>query len=270
MKRRDALALGLTLLTAAPAFAADDDAAQAERWQDLSHALFGNRPVADGTGVIALDAPGRAMDAALVPVTITLAGQTAVGKITAVWLLVDGNPSPLAGTFRFGPASDVHMLKTRIRVDQYTLVHAVAEAEDGRLFAVARYVKAAGGCSAPSSKDAAVAMSRLGKMRLRLDDNHVPAAGETGVAQLLISHPNNNGMQMDQVTHNYIPARYIQDISIRYGDALVLQVDADISMSEDPVITFGFKADGAGPLRVTMQDSTRATWQQDFPLQRPA
>ena len=251
-----------------PAWAEEDEAARATRWQDLKHALFGERQVVEGSGVITLDAPVRAMDAATVPVSITLpsAAEQMSGKIAAVWLVVDGNPSPLAGTFHFGPAADPHSLRTRVRVDQYTLIHAIAETENGRLFATDRYVKAAGGCSAPSSKDPQVAMSRLGQMRVRLEGDAPVADGATVTANLLISHPNNNGMQMDQLTHNYIPPRYIQDIDVRYGNEKVFSVETDISLSEDPVITFGLHLNGDGPLHVDMQDSTRAAFHQDFAL----
>ena len=263
------LTVGLVAPGLTPARAEEDEAARAERWQDLKHALFGERKVVEGSGVISLDAPARAQDAATVPISVTLpaAGAQMSGKIAAVWLVVDGNPSPLAGAFHFGPAADPHSLKTRVRVDQYTLIHAIAETEDGRLFAAERYVKAAGGCSAPSTKDPQVAMSRLGQMRVRLEgETPATADGSTVTANLLISHPNNNGMQMDQLTHNYIPPRYIQDIKVRYGDTLVFSVDADISLSEDPVITFGLRLAGDGPLHVDMQDSSQAAFHQDFAL----
>ena len=261
-------AIGLVACLAAPAFAEEDPAAQAERWQDLKHAVFGDRPVAEGGGVIALEAPARALDASLVPVTVTLSagGGAGPGRVKAVWLMVDGNPSPLAGTFHFGPAADPRQIKTRVRVDQYTLMHAVAETEDGHLFAAERYVKAAGGCSAPSTKDPQVALARLGQMRLRVDGEGPLPEGEAATAQLLISHPNNNGMQVDQLSHNFIPPRYIQDIAVHFGDVLVLDVDADISLSEDPAITFGFVPQGPGPLRVDVLDSTRAKFHQEFPL----
>ena len=185
----------LALLAVAPAHAEEDDATREARWQDLRHAIFGDRTVEAGIGVITLDAPPRALDAATVPVTIGLPG---TDKIKAVYITIDANPSPLAATFHFGPAVDTHELRTRVRVDAYTLMHAVAETEDGRLFATERFIKASGGCSAPGSKDPALALERLGEMKLkRVGD----ASAET--MQLLISHPNYNGMQMDQLTRNY-------------------------------------------------------------------
>ncbi len=266
--RSAALAVVLAIGLAAPALAEEDEAARAERWQELKHALFGDRPVVEGTAVIALEAPARALDAAIVPVSVSLPGGGGAisGRVAAIWLVVDGNPSPLAGTFHFGPAADPRSLKTRVRVDQYTLVHAIAETEDGRLFSAERYVKAAGGCSAPSSKDPQLAMSRLGQMRVRLEGEGVPVDGSTVTANLLISHPNNNGMQVDQLTHNFIPPRFIQEIKVSYGVELVLSIDSDISLSEDPVITFSLRLHGDGPLRVDVQDSTRADFHKEFPL----
>jgi len=267
METMKAVSLALAFaFVALPACAEEDSATRAERWQDLRHAVFGDRVVADGAGIITLDAPVRANDAALVPVTVGLAPGTGGGKVRAVWLLVDGNPSPLAGTFKFGPAADARSLKTRVRVDQYSLIHAIAETEDGRLFSAERFVKAAGGCSAPSTKDAKLAMSRMGQIRMRLEGEGPLQDGEPATAHMLISHPNNNGMQVDQVTHLFVPPRYIQDIKVTYGDALVLSVDADISLSEDPAISFGFVPHGAGPMRVNVLDSAQTTFKQEFAL----
>ena len=262
------LACGLGLLACLPARATEDEATRAARWQDLRHAMFGEKALADGAGVISLEAPYRAQDAALVPITVTTdpAGGGAGGKIKAVYILVDGNPSPLAGIFRFGPLADPHELKTRVRVDRYTLMHAVAETEDGRLFVAERFVKAAGGCSAPSLKDPKLAMSRMGKMRLRTEGEAAFGEGQTIMAQLLISHPNNNGMQVDQLTHNYIPARFIQDVEVSFQGEQVFTLEADISLSEDPAITFGFSPSGPGTLTVKVDDSTKATFEHAFRL----
>lgn len=252
----------------APALGAEDAAEQAARWQGLKHDLFGDRPVIENSPVIALDAPVRALDAATVPIGVSLPADSGSmsGRVKALWIVVDGNPSPLVGAFQFGPGADPHSFRTRVRVDQYTLIHAIAETEDGRLFSAAKYVKAAGGCSAPSTKDPAVAMSRLGQMKIRLEGDTPVADGNTVPTELLISHPNNNGMQMDQVSHNYIPPRYIQTISVHYGETMVFKADTDISMSEDPVITFGLKLGGEGPLHVDVEDSSHGEFHRDFSL----
>jgi sulfur-oxidizing protein SoxY len=260
MKRIFLLAVLVALAAIGPVRAEEDDAARQSRWTDLSHAVFGDRKIEDGAGVITLDAPIRALDAALVPITIDLPGSA---RIKSVYVIIDENPSPLAGTFHFGPAADARELRTRVRVDAYTLMHAVAETEDGHLFVAEKFVKAAGGCSAPSSKDAKLAMERLGQMKLKAVGEASAAKGSDKM-QLLISHPNFNGMQMDQVTRNYTPARFIQDVKVTRGDALVFDLEADISLSEDPAITFGVAGKSSAPITVEVHDSANADFKQSF------
>ncbi|WP_049974033.1 quinoprotein dehydrogenase-associated SoxYZ-like carrier [Azospirillum sp. B4] len=253
-------ALALLATLAAPVAWAEDPAADAARWNDLRQALFANQALTPAKGQIALDAPDRAMDAALVPVTLTL---DATLPVKTVYLVVDNNPSPLVGTFRFGPAAVPSQLKTRIRVDAYTHMHAIAETTDGRWFVTERYIKAAGGCSAPATKDAQLAMERLGQMRLKtVSDGPAGLPQGAVTVQLLVSHPNYNGMQMNQVTRHYTPARYIRDVTVKSGEALVFQLEADISLSEDPAFTFSYRPQG--PLAVTVRDSTDATFSHTF------
>jgi|HubBroStandDraft_1064217.scaffolds.fasta_scaffold01761_7 sulfur-oxidizing protein SoxY len=259
--RRIVLIAALAVLAAtAAARAGEDDGDRRARWSDLRHAVFGDRSLEDGAGIITLDAPPRALDAALVPITIDLPGPA---KIQTLYVIIDENPSPLAGTFHFGPAADPRELRTRVRVDAYTLMHAVAETEDGRLFVAEKFVKAAGGCSAPSTKDAKLALERLGQMKLKQVGEGPPGQG-TGLVQLLISHPNFNGMQMDQLTRNYTPARFIQDVKVTRGDALVFDLAADISLSEDPAITFAVADKSPVPITVEVHDSADATFTQSF------
>jgi len=251
--------LGFVFLAALPVHAQEDEATRAARWNDLRVAVFGQRPLRDGSGVISLEAPVRAMNAALVPVGITLSGEK---PIKAVYLLVDSNPSPLVGTFHFGPAIDPHLLRTRVRVEQYTLMHAVAETTDGELYVAERFVKAAGGCSAPAGSNEELALKEMGRMKLNLTGAVVP--GQPELAELLIRHPNNNGMQMDQITRNYVPARYIQTTHVTYNDHLVFDFDSDISLSEDPAITFAFIPDGPGALKVRVEDSRKSVFNRSF------
>lgn len=252
------VAASLLTLAFVPAQAAEDEAGRTERWSDLRHAVFGNRTVQDAGELVVLSAPVQALDAALVPITITIDPTV---HVKALYLTVDANPSPLVGTFHFGPAADPHSIKTRVRVEQYTLMHAVVETDDGRLLSSERFVKAAGGCSAPMGNDAKQDLTRLGWMRLHMQNASTPADASRN-AQLLISHPNNNGMQVDPSSHGFIPARYIQNIKVTSGDETVFTMEADISLSEDPSITFGFKPVGA--INVEVDDSTQTVFKKSF------
>jgi sulfur-oxidizing protein SoxY len=201
------------------ASAEQDEATRAARWADLRGQLFGDRLIEDGADLVALEAPDRAEDAAIVPVRIRIAAELR-RDIDRLYLVIDDNPSPLAGRFVFGPAADPSEVAIRVRVDDYTYLHAVAETKNGRLYAVARFIKAAGGCSAPAGKDQALAMERLGQMRLTMIGSaHL---GQPLQAHLLLSHPNSSGMQMDQVSRNYVPANFVRSVRIRYAATPVL------------------------------------------------
>jgi sulfur-oxidizing protein SoxY len=239
----------------------DEAAARSERWAELQRAIFPDRTINDGAGVIQLDAPPRALDAALVPFTITLPGDKSV---KSVFLVIDNNPGPLAGRFTFGAAADPRTLKVRMRVNTYTNVHAVAEDSEGKLYAAEKFVKASGGCSAPAGSNDEESTRNLGQMKVKLLNEFAP--GKPIQAQLMIRHPNFNGMQMDQLTRVYAPAHFIRTIDITYEDQPVLRIESDIALSTDPVLTFGFTPRREGRLKVEVKDSKEQSFVREFPV----
>jgi len=239
-----------------------------ERWDSVREVYFPGRAVEDGSNFLSLEAPYRAQDAALVPVTVKAALPPDAGwSIKTLTLLIDGNPVPLAGKFHLydepGEASHRDLsIGTRVRVNEYTLIHAVAETTDGRLFSVERYVKAAGGCSAPAMKNPEQAMARLGKMKLNLPQS-VPVGGDV-TAQLLVSHPNHSGMQFDQISRTYVPPYFVRSIKVSYAGQPVMDVETDISLSEDPSLHFTFTPKAAGDLKAEVLDSKDQTYTGDW------
>jgi sulfur-oxidizing protein SoxY len=83
-------------------------------------------------------------------------------------------------------------------------------------------------------------------------------------AQLMIRHPNFNGMQMDQITRYYTPAHFIRSIDVSYDGGQVFRLDSDISLSTDPVIHFGFVPESRGKLRVVVHDTADKTFDRSF------
>ena len=97
-------------------------------WPGLVQDIFNNRPMNDGSDVIAIEMPYRAEDAAIVPVT--LRSKLSPGdnrRIRTITLVIDQNPAPMAAKFELGPDANVTEISTRVRVNNYTDVHAVAE-----------------------------------------------------------------------------------------------------------------------------------------------
>jgi sulfur-oxidizing protein SoxY len=239
-----------------------------EAWASLAHEIFQGRPLADGAGLMSIEMPARAEDAAIVPVTmrVTLApgDRRRLEKLT---LVIDENPVPVAATFTFGEDAGVSTISTRVRVDSYTQVHLVAELSDGKLYFVKTYVKASGGCSAPAAKNESEAIAKVGQMRLRAfgkpSGGHSEASRE---AQIMIRHPNNSGLQRDQLTHLYIPANFVEELRVWQGEALLLGMQAGISLSENPSLRFTYAPNGAATFRAEGRDSNGKVFRSEWPV----
>ena len=93
------LAVGLALCAGAGALLAAAPEPE-DPWPELARDIFKGRPLADGAGVIAIEMPYRAEDAAIVPVTLrtTLPAGDA-RTVKTITLVIDQNPSPVAATF---------------------------------------------------------------------------------------------------------------------------------------------------------------------------
>lgn len=231
------------------------NAVESERWPTLKQSYFGDTPIISGDSVISLEAPKRAHDAATVPVVIKTMDKGR--QLKQVYLFVDMNPVPLAGIFSFTEEAGFwNSLETRIRINEYTHVRAVGVLGNGELHMAERFVKAAGGCSAPALADMDAAMARAGKMKLLLNSIYDEKDYPSSEAVIKISHPNNSGMQFDQISRNYIPAYYVNTITAQLDDVDVLSIETNFSMSENPVVRVAFGQDDvATNLKVVAKDS---------------
>ena len=234
---------------------------ESEIWTKVRQSYFADRPIQDdrnGT-VLTLRAPNRAQDAATVPVAIVTHLPVGSGHfVERLYLFIDKNPSPIAGIFTFTPASGKAEIETRVRIEEYSQVRAVAELSDGSLYAATRFVKAAGGCSSPTgtAPDFSEFQARV---RLRTDDK--VTLGQSSVAQLMIHHPNTSGLAKDQLTQLFIPAYYVRTIKVTYADQLILTADVDFSISENPNFRFHFLPTQAGDVKAVIIDTKERAWE---------
>ena len=235
-------------------------------WKKLKSSLFENRPMSGDA--LELVAPTRAEDGAVVPIAIrTRFSQSSGRYVKRLYLIVDNNPSPLAATIDLTPESGRADIETRIRVEQYSYVRAVAELSDGTLAAQARFVKASGGCSAPAGGDPAAA-GRVGRMRLAVDA--AGAYNEPTAAQLVVSHPNHSGLAMDQVTRLYTPAYFVRSVKVSYAGRPVFAAEVDFSISENPYFRFYFVPRAPGDLKAEVIDTKELKFETAVAVQRSA
>ena len=224
-------------------------------WLKVRASLFQDRPILPATdALLVLDTPVRAEDAAVVPVAIrTGFAQSAQRRVDKLYLVIDNNPSPIAAIFQFSADSGRADIETRVRVDEYSHVRAIAELGDGQLYMATRWVKASGGCSAPPGKDPQAALANLGRLRLRVDGT--APAGQPVLAQLMVSHPNHSGLAMDQLSRQFTPAHFVRKVQVSFGGRVLLTADVDFSISENPNFRFYFVPQGAGELKAEVLDS---------------
>lgn len=273
LNRREATAAGAALIASAAlggsraaraAIKSGENPEASEIWQKVRTSFFESRPITNvGSDVLVLDTPIRAEDAAVVPIAMRAKlPHTAASFVAKLYLVIDNNPSPLSAVFSFTPNSGRADVETRVRVDEYTFVRAIAETSDGRLLMHTRFVKASGGCSAPPGKDPQAALASLGRIRLRVDGDVV--MNKPTLAQLMINHPNDSGMVMDQLTRQFTPRRFVRSVNVAYGGQPVLSADLDFSISENPNLRFYFVPRAPGQLTVEVVDSNQTAWKSSL------
>lgn len=250
---------------AALATVAPTGAAAGNSWDDLKPAVYGTRTIEDGQGIVSFKAPYRAEDDRRVPISATAA--FADGRsVKAVSFIIDENPMPVAAAFKFDKGRDRVGLGIDVRLNGPSMVRVVVEASDGKLYMAETMVKTSGlgACAAPPVGDAVAALSTLGNMEMA----GLPPTGDSPDhrhVRLKVKHPQHTGMQMNQITLLYIPARYMAEVEVRQGGEPVFTVETGFAMSEDPRIDFDYRINGTDVLTVKMKDTEGAVFQRAFP-----
>ena len=242
------------LIFLAPMVKADENV-----WPTLRQQAFGDRAIAAEDGMVVLEIPGTAEDAAIVPLTVRVPPTVTQG-LKSLTLFIDKNPDPRVATLTFGPAQGnggERSFSTRVRIDNFSYVRAVLETEDGALHMASKFVAAAGGCGAMQAKDPDADTAGLGRMIVKtfppaLDANPIWSA------QVMIKHPNANGMQLDINTANIIPARYVNDVTVMRDGELVFKMASTFSISTNPYFRFTFGRGPKNDLDVVVTDTSEA------------
>ncbi|SEA52460.1 quinoprotein dehydrogenase-associated SoxYZ-like carrier [Rubrimonas cliftonensis] len=266
---RHASLIAAAALACAPAMALAESS-----WDGLRAELYGDRAIE--AAVVSLQAPLRATDDRAVPISVSAAlpdGRT----VRSVTVVIDENPMPVSAVVEMHRPMAHVAFDFTMRLNGPSPVHVVVEADDGRLYMAEQMVKTSGlgACAAPPVTDDAMALETLGRMELAAADpaavavSRLRAAGADGRARLTVSHPQHSGMQMDQITLLYRPARFIETLEVWAGEAPLFTLTGSISLSENPEIGFDRPAgaDGSAPLRVRMTDTDGAVFERRFGLE---
>ena len=99
----------------------------------------------------------------------------------------------------------------------------------------------------------------IGEARIRIPDRI--ARGDLIRVNAIVTHPMDTGF-FRTADGQPIPAYFIKDVQITYGDALVASFDWTSGVSKDPIVSFTLRADREAPLRITWTDSKGAAYRQ--------
>jgi sulfur-oxidizing protein SoxY len=257
--------IGLAILTLciatfmSPAGAQDG---KVEMWPILKKQTFGDRPIHEEDGTVVLEAPQKIEDAAIVPLTVRIP-PSVKGKLKSLTVFIDNNPDPKVATLTFGPATGSggeRSFSTRVRVDNFSHARAILELDDGSLHMATKFLTAAGGCAAMQAKDPDADTAGMGKTIVR---TFSPALESSPIwaGQVMIRHPNNNGMQLDINTAKFIPARYVKEMTVERDGDLVFKLDATFSISTNPNFRFTFAKGEENNLNVVIVDTDGAVFE---------
>lgn len=264
-----ATAVKFANVTAGETAELDPDAANIDKtaWNEIRAHLFGDRPIKDAAGVVQLEAPEWPGDSGRVPMRIAgLAPQTKGRHIVRHHLVIDQNPSPVAGAFEMSPGNGRADIETNMRVNAFSHVRVISETNDGQLHMHTRFVKAAGGCSGDPLRDEALTQLTMGNMKLEQTAPVKP--GEIGEFHLKVKHPNHSGFQKHPMTGYFIPAHFVSQVTVKddLGNT-AMKITGDISFSQDPDFKFAWSPRrGSKELIAHIVDSRQREYEARWPI----
>ena len=102
-------------------------------------------------------------------------------------------------------------------------------------------------------------MTEIGEARIRVPDQI--KRGDLITVNAIISHPRDTGF-FRTVEGSPIPAYFIKDVVVTYGDQEVARFEWTSGISRDPVVSFTLKAEKEAPLSMVWSDNKGAIFKQ--------
>jgi sulfur-oxidizing protein SoxZ len=102
-------------------------------------------------------------------------------------------------------------------------------------------------------------MLETGDARIRLPDQI--RKGEVITVQAIVSHPMDTGFFRTR-EGDPIPAYFVKDVVVSYGDLEVARFEWTSGISRDPMVTFTLRADREAPLTIVWTDNKGGVYRQ--------
>lgn len=210
-------------------------------WEYLAEQSFGDEQVVVDKRVI-IHAPKDAESNFQVPVSVDA---SALGQVDEIVLMTDLNPFPIAA--RFYPMKAKPFFATRVKLNEASVIHAIAKTPDGVWHMNGTFVMAEGGGCAASPQQMATADWADYLLEAR---GRIWQRGENQRMRLSLRHPMDTGLSGD------VPVFYIEEINIQDENGATLsRFTPREPISENPVLTLDFDNRTAPSLRAVGRDN---------------
>ena len=239
-------------------------------WQAIKPAVFQDRTIHPAADIVTLSAPYRTQDDRIIPVSVS-AKAPAGRSIRSITLVADDNPMPVIAVLRLARGETSFDFGLNIRLDGTSPVRAIVETGNGQLYMDETLVKTSGqgACASPPVTDLDTVDETMGKMTFSDLPAEPSASGQTTITRrgkLTLTHPNLTGLQMNQLTLQHIPARYVDTMTVWTGDQQLFSLKTGITVSENPEIVFDYRLNGAFDITVVATDTDGTKFKSVLPL----
>jgi sulfur-oxidizing protein SoxZ len=95
-------------------------------------------------------------------------------------------------------------------------------------------------------------MPEIGKTKIVVPERI--QRGDVIRVQILMQHPMDTGFFRD-ANANMIPAWFINDVQVRFGETEIARFEWTSGISKDPMVAFQYRADQEGTLSVQSKDN---------------
>ncbi len=81
-------------------------------------------------------------------------------------------------------------------------------------------------------------------------------SGDETTVKCLMSHPMETGLRKDSKTDELVPAHFIQEVTCKVKDQVVMKTSWSGGVSKNPYLSFKFKGGAVGdPIEITWTDN---------------
>lgn len=205
-----------------------------------------------------LELPWIAENPTAVPVRVSVAHPMEPDHfIQVIEVVVETDPVPHKGTYRFTPANGQAWVSFPMRSGRGGLVAAAAEcSRHGRFTGTREFQVTADGCGAMAegSRD------RAGNPRLRLPD--ASRRGEIVTVRTAVDHGSDTGLRLRGGTYVRDHTEFfVREMRAYFDQELVSDFRLTSGISPNPIIRFPLKVTAAGRVRVAFVNSEGQQWE---------